>query len=90
VIEDTLLISASTGPDTNQARIYRGDLWEGPLEPATVGLPEWFEYNIDTHCLAVRTGSVYAGLGDTVWASVDSGETWVVAASGLPTITCLG
>ena len=90
VIENTLVISASTGPDSNQARIYRGDLWEGPLEPATVGLPDWFEYNIDTHCLAVRTGSVYAGLGDTVWASVDSGETWVVAVSGLPTITCLG
>jgi hypothetical protein len=90
VIEDTVLVSASTGPDAQRARIYRTGLWEGDLVAATEGLPEWFDYNIDTHCLAVRAGAVYAGLGDTVWASVDFGETWVEAVSGLPTITCLG
>jgi hypothetical protein len=89
VTDQTLLVSASTGPDTRRARLYRGDLWEGDLEPCTGGLPEWFEYNVDTHCLAGRAGSVYVGLGDTVWASIDLGESWVVAVSGLPEITCL-
>jgi hypothetical protein len=90
VIEDTLVLSASTGPGTHQARIYHGDLFEGPLHPTTEGLPEWFDYNIDTHCLGVRSDSVYVALGDTVWASVDLGKSWVVAVSGLPTVTCIG
>ncbi|MCI0543622.1 MAG: hypothetical protein L0Z49_04130 [Actinobacteria bacterium] len=90
VIEDIALVSASTGPDTQRARIYRTSLDGGPLIPTTEGLPEWFSYNLDTHCLAVRSGSVYVGMGDTVWASVDLGESWVEAMTGLPTITCLG
>jgi hypothetical protein len=90
VLDETVVISASTGPGANKARIYHGNLWEGPLHAATEGLPEWFDYNVDTHCLAVRHGSVYAAVGDTVWASVDQGKTWVVAVSGLPTVTCIG
>jgi hypothetical protein len=82
-------VSASTGPSTTQGRLYRGQLWEGPLEPLTSGLPEWFDGNLNTHCLAVYEGTVYAGFGDTVWASADEGETWSEIVSGLPKITCL-
>lgn len=89
VLDDSVLVSASTGPSSTRGRIYRADFDGGPLVPLTGGLPAWFEGNIDTHCLAVRADSVYAGLGDTVWASVDEGENWVVAASGLDAITCL-
>lgn len=89
VLEDRVLLSASTGPRTSQGRIYLGDPWDGPLEPATEGLPEWFGNNIDTYCLVAREGSVYAGADDTVWRSDDAGSSWEVAATGLPKITCL-
>lgn len=90
VLEDRVLVSASTGPRTNEGRLYIGDLWEGPLREVTKGLPEWFDDNLDTHCLVAKEGVVFAGHGDTVWRSEDRGETWAVAGSDLPKITCLG
>lgn len=90
VLDDRVLVSASTGPRSNRARLYRGDPWSGTFEPLTEGLPEWFDANLDTHCLVVRDGVAYAGHGDTVWRSDDAGDTWEVAADGLPGITCLG
>lgn len=90
VLDDQVLLSASTGPRTSRGRIYRGDLWSGAFEPLTNGLPEWFEANVNTHCLIARDGAVYAGHGDTVWRSEDDGDTWDVAASDLARITCLG
>ena len=89
VLEDRILISASTGPGTKQGRLYIGDLWDGSFEPVTSGLPEWFGENLNTYCIVAKQDSVFAGLGDTVWQSDDSGETWTVAADGLPKITCL-
>jgi hypothetical protein len=88
-IDDTVLISASTGPRSNQARLYRGDLSTGPFEACRDGLPEWFEDNLDTHCLAVLDGSVYAGHDGTVWRSDDHGAHWTEVVSELPRITCL-
>ncbi|HZD24459.1 MAG TPA: hypothetical protein VE569_13830 [Acidimicrobiia bacterium] len=90
VLEDQVIVSASTGPRSNRARLYRGELWSGTFEPLTKGLPEWFEANLNTHCLVAREGTIYAGQGDTVWGSDDDGATWDVAGSGLPEITCLG
>lgn len=90
VLGDRVLVSASTGPRSNRARLYRGDLWSGEFEPLTTGLPEWFETNLNTHCVVVRDGSVYTGQGNTVWRSDDEGDTWDVAASGLDRITCIG
>ena len=89
VLADHLLVSASTGPGTQKGRLYRGSLWEGSLEPCTDGLPDWFEDNLNTHCLVGHEGSIYAGLHDTVWRSDDGGETWLEAATGLPQVTCL-
>ena len=89
VLEDQVLVSASTGPRTTQGRLYRGDLWEGPLEPLTDGLPEWFDGNLNTHCLVIKGDTVFAGHGDTVWRSDDGGGAWTEAASGLSQITCL-
>jgi hypothetical protein len=89
VMEDRVVVSASTGPRTNRARLYAGALWDGSLDPVTRGLPEWFEDNIDTHCLAATGATLHLGHGDTVWRSDDAGETWSVLTSGAPTITCL-
>lgn len=90
VLEDRVLVSASTGPSTAKGRLYLGGLWDGPLEPVTSGLPEWFDDNLDTHCLARHGDHVYAGLGSTIWISDDDGESWETAHSSLPKITCLG
>lgn len=90
VLDDQVMISASTGPGTERGRLYRGDLWEGRFEPLMRGLPEWFDGNLNTHCLLVRKDSVYAGHGETVWCSDDGGDTWEIARSGLDSINCLG
>ena len=63
---DTVLISTSTGPRSTQARLYRSDLTSGPFEHCGNGLPDWFDDNLDTHCLTVHDGSVYAGHAGTV------------------------
>lgn len=87
VLDDHLLVSASTGPRTSRARVYAGELWEGGFEPVGGGLPEWFDDNVDTHCLAAVSDAVYLGHGDTVWASEDGGQHWEEARVGLPRIT---
>lgn len=88
-IDDVVLISASTGPRSNQARLYRAGLSTGPFAHCRDGLPEWFDDNLDTHCLAVLDGSVYAGHSGTIWRSDDQGGHWIEVVSGLPRITCL-
>lgn len=89
LVGDTILLSASTGPRSNRARLYRGDITSGSFEPCTKGLPEWFEENLDSHCLAVVDGVAYAGQKGTVWASEDEGLGWTEAHSGLPNITSI-
>lgn len=90
ILDDRVLLSASTGPRSDRARLYRGELWSGTFEPLTHGLPAWFDTNLDTHHLVSRAGSAYAAQGGTVWRSDDGGDTWDVAISDLPEITCLG
>lgn len=87
--DHTVFVTASTGPSTTRARVYRGELWEGRFEPVGNGLPEWFDDNVNTHCLVVRDGKVYIGHSDTIWVSSDLGENWAVLAEGLPKVTCL-
>ena len=89
VLEDRVLISASTGPSTSKGRLYRAGLWEGRLEPVTKGLPEWFDQNLNTSCLIAKDGEVFVGVGTTVWGSDDSGDSWTEVATDLPKITCL-
>ena len=86
---DKVLLSVSTGPRSNRARLYRSELSGGAFEACRDGLPEWFDDNLDSHCLAVVNGSVFAGHGGTVWRSDDEAVTWIEAASGLASITCL-
>jgi hypothetical protein len=59
------------------------------LEPLTTGLPDWFEDNVNTHCLLAKDGLVYVGCGDTVWVSEDAGASFTAMVTDLPKITCL-
>jgi hypothetical protein len=91
VAADTVLVTASTGPFTDRAAVYRRSLDGGdPFERCTGGLPEWFPSNIDSHCLAASDSAVAFGTDrGEVWISEDEGRIWERAASDLPAVTCV-
>lgn len=91
VAKDTVLVTASTGPSTNRAALYRRPLGsDGPFRRCQEGLPEWFSSNIDTMCLAASGSFVAFGTSEgTVFASSDKGESWTLAAEGLPSVRCV-
>jgi hypothetical protein len=89
VAEDTVVVSASTGPAGTGARVYRGELSYGPLEPVGGGLGEALSSNLDTHCLAAVEGVFYAGHGTTVWRSADQARTWEAILDTADDVTCL-
>jgi hypothetical protein len=85
------MVTASTGPRTNRGAVYRRPLdGDGPFERCHAGLPEWFEFNIDTFQLAARDESVAIGTADgDVYLSEDEGSTWALVADELPPIRCV-
>jgi hypothetical protein len=87
----TVLLSASDGPRGGRAAVYRAALGlQVRLEKCTEGLPEWFEGNIDSGCLAAAGSAVAFGTGDgQVFVSDDEGGRWRLAAEGLPAIRAL-
>jgi hypothetical protein len=89
VAADTVLVTASTGPFSKQAAVYRRSRGGGePFERCGGGLPEWFPSNIDTHCLTARGTLVAFGTDQgEVWVSEDEGRTWTRAAEKLPAVT---
>ena len=91
VANGTALVSASTGPFTEQAALYRQPLaGSGPFERCREGLPEWFSDNIDTHCLVASGAYVAFGtLDGRVLISPDEGQCWQVIAEGLPGIRAM-
>jgi hypothetical protein len=99
VCEDSILVSASTGPRGQKAAIYRRtlDLETGalaggpsPFERCADGLPEWFGGNIDTFCLAARAETAACGTAEgTVYVSLDQGRTWSIATEGLSPVACV-
>jgi hypothetical protein len=87
---DIVLVTASTGPRTDRAAIYRRELSGGPFERCTEGLPEWFGSNLDTHSLAASGSAVALGAPDgALYRSEDAGRTWQRTNEGLPAITCV-
>jgi len=54
------------------------------------GLPEWFESNVDTHCLATSGSTAVFGTADgDVFVSTDEGITWETVGKGLPRVGCI-
>ena len=90
VCGDVVLVSTSNGPRGGRGAVYRGDLrGDGGFERCTVGLPEWFDDNIDSLCLDGPPDGSFAafGTGDgRVFGSDDGGATWGELASGLPAV----
>jgi photosystem II stability/assembly factor-like uncharacterized protein len=89
--DDTVLVSASSGPGGRRAALYRGPIdGEPAFERCSDGLPTWFGSNVDTGCLAARGRFVACGTEDgRVFRSLDGGRSWDMAAKGLAPVTCL-
>ena len=91
VVDSTVLVSASTGPRTNRAALYRKPL-EGDVDfkKCQAGLPEWFSDNINTLCLAASAQTAAFGTSEgAVYISLDSGQTWTLEADSLPPVRCV-
>jgi hypothetical protein len=88
---DTMFVSASTGPFTEEAAVYRRAIdGDGPLERCTDGLPDWQPHNIDTACLDTNGSHVaFGGADGVVYGSEDAGRTWRVLADGLPPVSAV-
>lgn len=79
VCGDRLLVSASDGPRGGRAGVYRIGRAGRRFERCRVGLPEWFDDNIDTYCLDALNDGSFAAFGTSegrVYGSDDGGETW--------------
>jgi hypothetical protein len=83
-----VLVSASSGPRGGHAGVYRAGLTTGRFERCRVGLPEWFDDNIDSYCLDALNDGSYAAFGTAdgrLYGSND-GVSWVELAKGLPPV----
>ncbi|MCS6927376.1 MAG: hypothetical protein NZ578_15910, partial [Candidatus Binatia bacterium] len=91
VAGETIVVTASTGPYTKRAAVYRKPLHgEGPFERCWRGLPEWFPENINTACLAAFDSWAAFGTSDgRLFLSADEGRHWRVLAEGLPSVHCV-
>jgi photosystem II stability/assembly factor-like uncharacterized protein len=88
--EETILMTASTGPSTSKAAIYRRPLSQGTFEKCQQGLLEWFSDNINTRTLATSGKAAAFGTSDgQIFCSNDAGLTWQQLATGLAPIQCL-
>ena len=87
---DRVFVSASRSNRGENAAVYRTDLTGADLQRCEDGLPEWFSTNINTRCLQAIGDAVVIGDRDgTVYQSADGGDTWAVAATGLPNVRCV-
>lgn len=72
----TVYVTASTGPSTTDARLYRGSIG-GPMEQCTGGLPPTFPFTLDSGSVDALRGQVALGARDgRVFRSRDEGRTF--------------
>ncbi len=86
-----ILVTASTGPRTSQAAVYRKPLSDiNHFERCQQGLPEWFPDNINTFCLVASGSRVVFGTAEgSVYLSSDEGQSWNLVANDLPPVRCV-
>ena len=86
---ETAFVTASTGPETSDGRLYRCRLGDR-FEPCSGGLPPSFPFNLDTGSLAASAGRVALGTpSGLVFRSSDNGSTWSLAADRMRHVTVL-
>jgi hypothetical protein len=77
--DDTAFVSASDGPFTKRATVYRSRAGSSFVRCET-GLPERFDGNVDSGHLDAGGGCVALGFGHHVYLSEDKGQRWRAAA----------
>jgi hypothetical protein len=85
VAGDHVLLTASDGPFTRQAALYRRPLdSQGPFTRVNDGLPDWFAHNVDSHWVAARgdDAALVTQEGD-LYRSTDAGASWTRVDTGL-------
>jgi len=84
---DQVLLTASTGPFTDRAAVYRRGLGrDEPFERCT----DWFGFNIDTFQLAADEQlAVFGTQAGELYASTDQGSSWTIVADDLPPVRCV-
>ena len=85
--DDIVLVTASNGPQSDEAGVYRGRLdASATLERCHNGLPSTFRDNIDTGCLSAGDGVAAFGTTEgSVYVTTDAGESWEEIAPRPPT-----
>lgn len=91
VAGDTVLVTASTGPFTRNAAVYRKPVrGSAPFERCEQGLPHSFPENIDTFCMGASGPAVAFGTSSGhLYLSLDEGVHWSLVAEELPPIRCV-
>ncbi|MGA3351871.1 MAG: hypothetical protein ABSD85_01635 [Acidimicrobiales bacterium] len=86
---ETAFVTASTGPDTSDGRLFRCRLGAS-FEACGSGLPESFPFNLDTGSVAASGGHVALGTRNGhIFRSSDSGSSWELAAEGMRPVRVL-
>jgi hypothetical protein len=84
VSPDALFMTAAQGPRGGRAALYRRPLEGSGFTKCEGGLPEWFDDNINTGCVAARDSNVAFGTEDgRVFYSQDEGASWELVAGDL-------
>jgi hypothetical protein len=84
--DDAVLLSASSGPRTNRAAIYRRASDGAEFARVT----DWHPDNIDTGCLdALGPVAAYGTADGACFTSDDAGASWRRALDGLPPVTAV-
>jgi len=91
VAGDTVLVTASTGPFTRSAAVYRKPVrGHAPFERCEQGLPRSFPENINAHLLAASGSAVAFGTSSGhLYLSLDEGARWSLMTEELPAIQCV-
>jgi photosystem II stability/assembly factor-like uncharacterized protein len=91
VAGDTVLVTASTGPFSRNAAIYRKPVrGKDPFERCEQGLPHSFPENIDTFWIEGSGPAVAFGTSSGhLYLSLDEGERWSLMTEELPAIQCV-
>jgi hypothetical protein len=88
---DEILVSAAKDPFATEGRIYRRPLRpDGILAAVEGGMPAWTDGVVDTGCIAANGSSIaVADKAGNLYGSDDSGRTWSLRGTGLPTPSCI-
>ncbi|HVG61111.1 MAG TPA: hypothetical protein VNA24_21300 [Hyalangium sp.] len=91
VAGDTVLVTASTGPFSRNAAVYRKPVrGHAPFERCEQGLPRSFPENIDTFWLGASGPAVAFGTSSGhLYLSLDEGARWSLVTEELPAIQCV-